>query len=149
MKVEYKLPKRSQIGYNARNAELVVIYDNNPHLIEKTDRYGELTKEEASKYVDLLNKGWNLTPKEYDYHVDIISLIYKEMITEKNLLKAIKDFPKDNRGYFKRRGFISVAKSRNVILNEGSTGYIGMELRFKFINYKTIELEYGKAHFIV
>jgi hypothetical protein len=71
------------------------------------------------------------------------------MITEKNLLKAINDFPKDNRGYFKRRGFISVAKCRNVILNEGSAGYMGMELRFKFINYKTIELEYGKACFIV
>lgn len=145
MKVEYKIPKRN---YNGNDTDLTVIFDNNPNIIRNADRYGKLTEEEAMQYVDILHKGRGLTPKEYDDNVDIMHFIYKEMITQKNLKKAILNFPKDCRGYFKRRGYVVVGKSRNVILDESSHGYQGMELRFKFINYKTIELEYSKAWII-
>lgn len=146
MKVEYKILKKN---YNAKDSGLSVIYDNNPLLVRRTDRYGKLTEEEARAYVDLLHKGRGLTPKEYDDNVDIMHFIYKEMITKKHLEEAIRNFPKDKRGYFKRTGFISISKCRNIILNENTHGYQGMELRFKFINYRTIELQYSNACFVV
>lgn len=145
MKVRFSIPKRN---YNALDTELTVIYDNNIGLVKRTDRYGLLSEEEAFEYTEIYNSEHHLTPKEYDSNVDIVDQIYKEMVNVRNLKKAILAFPRDSRGYFKR-SIMTVCKSMNVIESKDSIGFKCNELRFKFINHKTIELQYGESHFIV
>ena len=145
MKVKFSIPKKN---YNANDIELTVIYDNNIGLVNRVDRYGLLSEKEAYEYTEIYNKDHHLTPKEYDSNVDIVDQIYKEMVSAKNLKKAILTFPKDYRGYFKR-SIMTVCKSMNVIESKDSFGFKCNELKFKFINYKTIELQYGESHFIV
>lgn len=130
------------------NLILKVEFDNNIGIVKNHDNYDDIDTYGANEFCSMFEKHRKLTLDEYKFNVDVMHQIYRETISKHNLIRIIRDFPRQSNGTFKKNRSIIIAKSMNVKYNKEKNMYECSCIMVYSKNAKTLEIQYRTSSFI-
>lgn len=127
---------------------LKVEFDNNINIVKKYDNYDDIDTYGANEFCSMFEKHRKLSLDEYKFNVDVMHQIYRETISKHNLVRIIKEFPRQSNGTFKKNRTVIIAKSMNAKYNKKLDMYECSCIIVYSKNAKTLEIQYRTSSFI-